>query len=582
MRRFFLILLALGLLIPRSAGARSGAAPWGKISPELARTLAEDGIAPALIVLPQADLSGVEGIAGKAERGEWVYRRLLEHASRTQRPLLAYLDSHGIPYRSFFVVNAVAVDLTEPMARELAMRPDVVRLVADAPWRGVEEPRKDNRLASVTLPWGLTAIGADRVWSEYGIHGEGVVVATNDTGVDWTHPVLKPHYRGWNGAAATHDYNWHDSIEHRSTPFDGHGHGTHVTGIMVGADGSGTVVGVAYGAEWIGCRNMNASGVGSPSGYIECYQWFLAPTDVSGRNPRPDLAPDVVNNSWTCPSSEGCTEDKLSVLRPAMDALLAAGIFQANAAGNSGSACGSILSPPSLYPEGFDVGAYNSSHKLASFSSRGPITFDGREYVKPDLTAPGVGVYSSLPGGTFASWSGTSMATPHVAGAVALLWSAMPSMRGNIPLTVRVLEETATHRFSDRCGGAPGNLPNNEWGWGELDAYAAVTAALSNGIVHGDVRSTSGQPLPGALLTFSDAWAHRIFTDTTDLSGVFSTTLPTGTYDIAVSRTGYHGDSKSNVLVIGGDEEEVDFTLTLFPEGMPYHLRLSPVYVGAR
>ncbi len=582
MRQLVPILLALALLAPHATGARSGTAPRGKISPELERALSKDGIAPALIVLPQADLSGAGTIAGKTARGEWVYRQLVEHARRTQRPLLAYLDSHGIPHRSFFVVNAIAADLTEPMARDLAVRPDVVRIVADTPWKGVEKPREGQSMDTSGLPWGLTDIGADRVWSEYGVHGEGVVVATNDTGVDWTHPVLKPHYRGWDGTSATHGYNWHDSVEHLTSPHDGHGHGTHVTGIMTGNDGENTVIGVAYGAKWIGCRNMDSRGEGSPSRYIECYQWLLAPTDSSGKNPRPDLAPDVVNNSWACVPSEGCTEDKSSVLRPAMDALLAAGIFQANAAGNTGSACGSILDPPALYPEGFDVGAYSASHNLASFSSRGPLTFEGKQYVKPDLTAPGVSVYSSLPGGSFASWSGTSMATPHVAGTVALLWSAKPSLRGNIALTTKILEDTATHRASTRCGAASGGVPNNEWGWGELNAYTAVTAALSNGIVHGSVESEEGRPLPGTVLTFSDAWSQQVFTSTTDLSGIFSTTLPTGTYDISAFHPGYHEASKSNVMVIGKEEEEVDFTLTLFPEGMPYHLQTPLVYVDAR
>ena len=581
--RLLSTLLAIVLLLSQTIGAQSGNDPRQKISPALAKALTEDGIAPALIVLPQADLSGAERVVGKDARGEWVYRRLVEHARRTQRPLLAYLDSHNIPHRSFFVVNAVAADLTSRMAMDLAKRQEVIRIVADTPWKGIEEPKPDGPVTISGLPWGLSDIGADRVWAEYGVHGEGVTVATNDTGVDWTHLALKPHYRGWDGTQADHDYNWHDSVQHMPAPYDDHGHGTHVTGIMVGNDGNGTIVGVAYGAKWVGCKNMDSNGVGSPSRYIECYQWLLAPTDSNGDNPRPDLAPDVVNNSWTCPPSEGCTEDKLGVLRPAMDALLAAGIFQANAAGNYGSACSSIIGPPPVYPEGFDVGAYDSSHSLAFFSSRGPITFEGGEYVKPDLAAPGVEVRSSLPGGMFASWNGTSMATPHVAGTVALLWSAKPSMRGNIPLTVKVLEETATHVASNRCGPAFGSVPNNDWGWGRLNAYAAVTAALSDGTVHGVVGDQGGNPLYGATLVFSDDWAHAAFTTTTDVSGVFTATLPTGTYEMTASRSGYHARSEGNVMVVGGEEERMDVTLTpLTPGEMPYHLRVSPVYIGVQ
>ncbi len=580
MKRLLPILLALVLAISQTAGTRSGAIRYGKISPELTKTLSEEGIAPALIVLPQADLSGVEKIAGKEARDEWVYRRLVEHASRTQRPLLAYLDSRGVPHRSFFVVNAVAADLTMPLAKDLATRPEVVRIVADTPWRGIREPMPGETTDVSGLPWGLKAIGADRVWSEYGIHGEGVTVGTNDTGVDWTHPALRPHYRGWDGSAVNHDYNWHDSVRHQPVAYDDHGHGTHVTGIMAGNDGEGTVVGVAYGAKWIGCKNMNSQGVGAPSLYIECYQWFLAPTDSSGKHPRPDLAPDVINNSWTCPPSEGCTEDKASVLRPAMDALLAAGIFQANAAENYGSACRSIIDPPAIYPEGFDVGAYNSSHALASFSSRGPITFDGKDHIKPDLAAPGVNVRSSIPGGGYASWNGTSMATPHVAGTVALVWSAKPSLRGNIPLTEKILEVTATHRSSTRCGAAQGGYPNNEWGWGELNAYAAVTAAISDGTVQGSVRSEGGDLLQDATVTFSDAWAHEVFTSTTNASGVFTATLPTGTYRVTAAATGYYTGTREDVMVVGRTKETLNFTLKPFLG--EYRLQVSPVYVEAR
>ena len=148
------------------------------------------------------------------------------------------------------------------------------------------------------------------VWAE-GFFGQGIVVGGADTGIRWTHNALKPHYRGWNGITADHNFNWHDSIHSGGgicgpdspAPCDDSGHGTHTIGTAVGDDGAGNQIGMAPQAKFIGCRNMNV-GVGSPATYTECFEWFLAPYPVGG-NPSqgdPDKAPDITTNSWTCPS----------------------------------------------------------------------------------------------------------------------------------------------------------------------------------------------------------------------------------------------------------------------------------------
>ena len=147
-----------------------------------------------------------------------------------------------------------------------------------------------------------------------GYTGQGAVIAGQDTGYQWDHPALKDQYRGWNGSAADHNYNWHDAIHATGSscgadspcPCDDNDHGTHTMGTMVGDDGGANQIGMAPGARWIGCRNMNA-GVGTPTTYIECFEWFIAPTDLAGQNPNPAMAPDVINNSWGCPESEGCS-----------------------------------------------------------------------------------------------------------------------------------------------------------------------------------------------------------------------------------------------------------------------------------
>jgi subtilisin family serine protease len=319
-----------------------------------------------------------------------------------------------------------------------------------------------------------------------GFTGQGIVIANQDTGMRWTHAAIKPHYRGWNGTTADHNYNWHDSI-HSSVgnpcgnnalaPCDDHGHGTHTTGTTSGDDGSGNQIGVAPGAKWIGCRNMDA-GAGTPSTYTECFQFFIAPTDLSGQNPNPALRPHVMNNSWGCPTSEGCGALTLETV---VNNTQAAGIFVEASAGNSGPGCGSVTDPPANYGASFSTGAIDINNNLASFSSRGPGS--ATNLLKPNVSAPGVSVRSSYNNSDtgYTSLSGTSMAGPHVVGVVALLWSAHPELSRDITTTKQILQNTAnpgvTVSPAQTCGGTPSNvIPNNSFGYGRVDALAAVNS----------------------------------------------------------------------------------------------------------
>jgi subtilisin family serine protease len=218
--------------------------------------------------------------------------------------------------------------------------------------------------APVTIEPGITYTHAPDVWA-LGFTGQQIVVASADTGVRWTHNALKPHYRGWDGVVANHDYNWHDSIHNSVSnpcgndstfPCDDFFHGSHTTGTAIGDDGMGNQIGMAPGAKWIGCRNMDV-GNGTPARYIECMQWFLAPTRIGGGDPDPTKAPDITINSWGCPPSEGCAVD---TLQAAVEAQAAAGIMMVVAAGNSGSACSTVVDPPSFYAASYTRGALNT------------------------------------------------------------------------------------------------------------------------------------------------------------------------------------------------------------------------------
>jgi serine protease AprX len=270
-------------------------------------------------------------------------------------------------------------------------------------------------------------------------------------------------------------------LPNASTPCDDNGHGTHTLGTVLGDDGLGNQVGVAPDAQWIGCRNMDA-GTGRPSTYLECFQFFLAPTDASGANPRPDLAPDVITNSWGCPvgpppAGEDCALQSFDV---ALAAIRAAGIVNVVAAGNGSPNCGTIATPPAISADVFTVGSTTNSDVLSSFSLVGPVVVDGSGRLKPDLVAPGSGVRSATPGGSYGVKSGTSMATPNVAGVAALVISANPALRGDVAAVERILRETAQRLNPPGLNCAPylaTDYPNHVYGFGRVDALAAVQRA---------------------------------------------------------------------------------------------------------
>ena len=211
-------------------------------------------------------------------------------------------------------------------------------------------------------------------------------------------------------------------------------------------------------------------GNGTPATYAECMEFFLAPTDASGQNPDPSKAPDVINNSWGCPASEGCTD--VEVLRMPVESLRAAGIVFVASAGNSGSSCSTVSTPVAIYDASLSVGATTLSDSIVGFSSRGPVTADGSGRLKPDVSAPGSSICSTEPGDDYGFSSGTSMAAPHVAGLVALLVSAQPCLRGEVDLIEQLILDSALPRTATQtCGGISGDeVPNNTYGWGAIRA----------------------------------------------------------------------------------------------------------------
>jgi serine protease AprX len=508
MRETWLVTSLLVVVLLTASGAipvtpvQAGITGEHKVDPRVLEDTAHGKIGQFLVILnEQADTAAaaaaVEQVGEKAQ-GRQVYWALRSSAFGTQSEIVAQLQALGANYRSYWIVNMIAVEGGRGVVEAMAAREEVRLIEADRPFTaqlGLLEEETDQAALGVT--WNVGRMKANEIWAA-GYTGRDIVYANADTGVEWDHPALKWQYRGWDGGQVNHDYNWWDAVHKRlagswfssnvcgfdsQEPCDDNGHGTHTTGSGVGTDHGSNWIGMAPGARWIACRNMDR-GVGRPSTYIECLQFFLAPTNLEGKNPNPDLAPHVVGNSYSCPEIEGCVSDSL---KTAVENVRNAGIFMAVSAGNSGPGCSTIDAPPAIHAAVFTVGATDFQNNIAYFSSRGPVTVDGSNRRKPDLVAPGTGIWSSVRDGGYAPSSGTSMAAPHVAGAVTLLWSAFPGVRGNIFRTETALKQSAipmTPPLDNLCGGDGSNsVPNNVYGHGILDVPAAFENLKQRGYI---------------------------------------------------------------------------------------------------
>jgi uncharacterized repeat protein (TIGR01451 family) len=489
----------------------------------------------------QADLSGASALATKLEKGQFVFQELTGAALRTQPSIVASLEADGIEYQSFWVANMVWVRGSAAVVEEMARRPEVARVSAN-PSVAVSFPQKatpaDIIQEATGVEWNITLVNAPDVWN-LGYDGQGVIIGGQDTGYDWDHPALIQQYQGWNGVTVTHDFNWHDAIHtggsscgpNSTEPCDDNGHGTHTMGTMVGDDGGNNKIGMAPGAQWIGCRNMK-SGWGTPATYAECYQWFIAPTDLGGQDPDPARAPHVINNSWSCPPAEGCTDP--DVLRAVVENVRAAGILTVHSAGNSGPLCNTVNHPAAIYDASFSVGATTINDGIASFSSRGPVSTTLGNLLKPDISAPGsydewgtIGIRSSVPGSQYGYKSGTSMAAPHVAGLAALLISADPFLAGDVDLVESLIQLSAVPlTTSQGCGGdGPVDVPNNVFGYGRIDALAALERSKTRLLL-----SKAAAPIvdPGKSLTYTLTVTNQhVFSAAHNI--MLADTVPTGT-----------------------------------------------------
>jgi uncharacterized repeat protein (TIGR01451 family) len=553
----------------RSSGATRGAGS-SALSPALQRALNSTPAGDQLHILvrfkAQADLAPFAAPSrsrAPAMRAALV-NTLQRVASASQQPFAAFLASPMLrsevsAVRSFWIFNGAALSATPRAIQAITARDDVASISIDE-WRqwigpsvmlttgsGITIASPYSRTSLFTAqqaqpstgsPWGVSKIRADQVWRGLNVTGAGVTVGTVDSGVDWQHVALQTSYRGWRGSGfpPDHLHNWYDATDEGALyPTDMNGHGTHTMGTIVGQGG----IGVAPGARWMAAKGLNGQGFGFNSWLHDAFQFMLAP----GGDPA--AAPDIVSNSW---SSSDSASDEFSA---DIAALNAAGLFVVFANGNTGPNPGTVSSPASL-PNAIGVGATDPDDDVAYFSSRGPSPFGD---MRPQLSAPGVEILSSYPGGRYATASGTSMATPHVAGAAALLLSASPGL--NITATLYALTHTAVPLTS--------TVPNNNSGWGRIDAFAAVLSVISTGVISGSVLD-GGLPISGAQVTAFGATG--MLSTFTRNDGSYLIVAPPGIYTATASAYGYLSSSSAPRVVIASQAVSLNFNLSYRPSGV--------------
>lgn len=436
--------LGLGSALPAAGAPLLPGGPGGG-----AGAFANSATSRVVVTLRDApDLRGLTTL-GRAQRLSTAVRRLRAHAESSQAPLrrrLKALEATGevTAETPLWVANAVAVTATARAVRELAARPDVASVTPDA-----------ITVVPTALPVepNIAAVRAPDLWAA-GQTGQGVVVATLDTGVDLTKPDLAARWRGGTNS-------WFDPYgQHPTGPVDLDGHGTASAGLVVGGSDGGSSYGMAPGATLIAARVFDDRGATTATAMHLAFQWLLDPD----HDPATADAPRVVNASWALGAGPSCN----LTFQPDVRALRAAGILPVFSAGNFGPTAATSASPAN-YPESLSVGAVGATDSIWAYSSAGPSTCGGRTRVFPDLVAPGVSVLSADRFGGFQYLTGTSVAAPHVAGAAALLLGAHPG------LSVASVESALTASAVDL--GPAG--PDERYGNGRLDVTAADARAAT-------------------------------------------------------------------------------------------------------
>lgn len=462
----------------------------GQLSPtlaELADQAPSDSVVRVIVVLPRAiepkQLALETDLSGKTrtERYRFALSKMQSQHAESQKRLLDQVQSRTAlaagyhKVKPHWLANAVEMDLPLSQVAALADRSDVERVTLMEPLRLIT-PTTESGTPTITgrpsaapfQPPHIAHVKADIAWG-LGYTGAGRIICSFDTGVEGEHLALKNRWKGIDGDTAS---AWFDPVF--GTPFPqplpfyalrDQSHGTHVMGIMVGGSDS-VASGIAPGAKWISAAVVDVPG----SSWLDAFEWAVNPD--GDPNTIADV-PDVINHSWGFDGRDfGC----LDILFDVIDNVEALGIVNIFAAGNEGnSGLGTIRNPAVRANDDLDCFAVGNLDVTTTpgtpfrffTSSQGPSSCPGGG-TKPNVMAPGTAVYSSIPGGGYLLRTGTSMSAPVVSGLVALLRQKRPDAT---PFEIKQAILNSTFW-------APswGTMPNNQYGWGEVDCQAALTA----------------------------------------------------------------------------------------------------------
>ncbi|MEO0129845.1 MAG: S8 family serine peptidase [candidate division WOR-3 bacterium] len=447
----FLFLSLIAVLVPPSV--------QGKLTTELNEQIfkaSPDGMVGCIVIMKESyPYEAMEAYPIK-ERIK-TYREIAEIS---QTPLLQWLSGRtdAKVHQRFWVINGFHLEAKPDIIIEVAKRPDVGWISHNGEVR-IVDGEYFPAISSRATPWGIRKIKADSCWAA-GYTGQGIILGETDTGVDYTHPALQGKWSGYWKVAS--------GLPPSTTPYDDHNHGTHCMGTIMGGDGPGPFsedIGVAFNAKFVAAKVLNSGGSGS---YAQCAEGLQFMADL-----KDSVDIKAVSNSW------GGSSGADTFFYPITRTYISIGIVPVFANGNSGPNPGTV-GVPGNYSNVIGVGATDSTDAIASFSSRGPApdqppfnnpsTWLRSDWnlTKPQISAPGVAVYSCIPGGGYASWNGTSMATPHVTGSIGLICQKNPT------LSPYLIYDILLDNVDTPSQGAP--YPNNNYGWGRLNVWKAVQA----------------------------------------------------------------------------------------------------------
>jgi len=577
MRRSMVLWLTLTLLI---AGVSVNAAVIsGSLQSQLGKLPAGETIEVLGQFNNQADLISLnqqlkQERATLAERNRRVIEALQDAATVTQPDMVSYfedLKSQGLikDYRMFWISNMFWVDAEKAGIDALAAHPAIASLSFNFPIENIEpvkvEP-SDNLIAGHEI--GLERINATAAWAQ-GWTGLGRVVMNIDTGVDGTHPALRDRFRGDVDGDGDVDESWLDPYDtHWPDPRDSGSHGTHTMGTICGRTAGSDTVGVAIDAEWIAAAAVDRGGISRTiQDIITSFQWAVDPDE----NPNTQDNPDAIGNSWGIPDGFGYPDcdETFWVVIDNVEYVGSAVIFSAGNEGSDG-----LRSPAdraTTFYNCFAVGAVDGNNPNlppAYFTALGPTECASRELaIKPEVTAPGVNVRSSIPGGGYASYSGTSMSSPHVTGSVALIRQVNPDL--DVETIKEILMSTAHDLpFSNPDG------EDNTYGHGIIDVYEACLIAQSGyGFVHGEITDINNNGIGGAHV---EVVGSPRFTNA-DENGHYEMGLPADTtYTLRASFFGYI-PAEAVASIVAEETTYVDFTLQTAPSGSLHGIVVNAV-----